>query len=37
MAKLEALPADDPRRAALVEKAKKLLDRTLQDFKNGYI
>jgi biopolymer transport protein ExbB/TolQ len=36
MAELERLPADHPRRAALTEKVRKSLERTIQDFKDGY-
>lgn len=37
MAEMEALPADSPRRAVLAEKARKSLERTLQDLKDGYV
>jgi len=37
MAELETLSADDPRRAVLAEKAKRSLERTLQDYKDGII
>ena len=35
MAEMEALPADDQRRAKLVEKARKSLEQTLRDYKDG--
>ncbi len=37
MAEMEALPAESPKRAVLAEKARKSLERTLEDLKNGCV
>jgi hypothetical protein len=37
MEEMEALPADDPRREKLAEKARKSLERTLRDYEKGII